>query len=59
MPEGGFGVNNLRAAITFSFFSVFTWVCPGILLVVLLTFKYIHTFECSFVTSGYTGDSEK
>jgi hypothetical protein len=26
---------------------------------VLLTFKYIHTFECSFVTSGYTGDSEK
>lgn len=25
-PEGGYGVNNLQAAITFSFFSIFTWV---------------------------------
>ncbi|EEB19815.1 synaptogyrin-1, putative [Pediculus humanus corporis] len=24
-PEGGYGVNNLQAAITFSFFSIFTW----------------------------------
>lgn len=24
-PEGGFGVNNLQAAIAFSFFSIFTW----------------------------------
>jgi hypothetical protein len=30
-PEGGFGVNNLQAAIAFSFFSVFTWVCSKIL----------------------------
>lgn len=25
MHESGFGVNNLRAAIAFSFFSIFTW----------------------------------
>jgi hypothetical protein len=30
-PEGGFGVNNVQAAIAFSFFSVFTWVCSKIL----------------------------
>jgi len=40
-PEGGFGVNNLQAAIAFSFFSIFTWVCSRILLTLLLTFKYI------------------
>jgi hypothetical protein len=34
-PEGGFGVNNLQAAIAFSFFSIFTWVCSKILSEVL------------------------
>ncbi|KAJ4441142.1 hypothetical protein ANN_10992 [Periplaneta americana] len=26
-PQGGYGVNNVQAAIAFSFFSIFTWVC--------------------------------
>lgn len=25
-PDGGFGVNNVQAAIAFSFFSIFSWV---------------------------------
>jgi hypothetical protein len=29
-PDGGVGVNNLQAAIAFSFFSIFTWVCSKI-----------------------------
>ncbi|XP_064477952.1 synaptogyrin-like [Ornithodoros turicata] len=26
MPDDGYGLNNIRAAIAFSFFSIFTWV---------------------------------
>lgn len=28
-PAGGYGVSNARAAIAFSFFSIFAWVCVG------------------------------
>jgi hypothetical protein len=33
-PEGDYGVNNLQAAIAFSFFSIFTWVRSAIYMLV-------------------------
>lgn len=35
-PPGGYGVNNLQAAIAFSFFSIFTWV-----IILLLIFNHL------------------
>jgi len=44
-PEGGYGVNNLQAAIAFSFFSIFTWVCSKILSEVLTINPYPANVE--------------
>lgn len=38
-PENGFGVNNVQAAIAFSFFSIFTWVSLKIHIITNTTFK--------------------
>jgi len=48
-PEFGYGINNLRAAIAFSFFSIFTWA--GCAYFIWLRWK--AGFEMSQFATGY------
>ncbi|GFU13869.1 synaptogyrin-1 [Nephila pilipes] len=51
-PKDGYGVNNLRGAIAFSFFSIFVWAAC-----IFFAFqRYKQGADTAFMTSGFEGD---
>lgn len=59
-PPGGYGVNNVQAAIVFSFFSIFTWVSVNYLILYELFVNNCVFYVCRpVVHSSLSNDSNK